>query len=789
MPILPGGRPSPGPPDHRRRRLAAVRARLADAMERLFESKTLWIGLFFAALTPLVSGTRVGPPPSLLPGWVVPEDIIAPATFEVVDDEATREVREAAGAAVGPVYDLDVRALAEAMGTVRRTFQEWRGARDAAGQRRGGAPPVTRTDLIRRLGEAADLPASPGLLAYLVSIDLDPALEERLVESLREVFHYRIVGTKTLLPRSGRVTVRDAHAGREWKEEPLVDALSLDEARSLATRAFRRAGAGPREAEVLGPFLQDLITPNLVFDSALTEARRQEAAARIEPLIVRIPKGKVLLRQGEVVSEDAARTLAVWEAARDESASGRALIGNVLFMSLLLFFMSRYVFFYQKAYQRERHLFALLVVVTILCLLIDRGSIWLYENLVDTLQGDPYANPAFYRYMVPMAAGAMLVTLLVNPRVGMAYALFYVPMFGMMTEWDVPLLLFCLISNLAGIYGITTYRRRTAPIKAGLILGGVNAVAVLALQSLVGQAPPASHLLFQMFCGFAGGILVAILVSFLLPLLEAMFNILTDVRLLELSNLNNPLLRRLAVEAPGSYNHSVIVGTLAEAAAEAVGANALFCRVAAYYHDVGKLLKPDYFIENQKDSPNRHDKLSPQMSALVIASHVKEGYELAKSYGLPKQVLDIIPQHHGTRKINYFYQKAKQGEIVEGEEVREADFRYPGPKPQTKEAAVFMLADSIEAAARTLDDPSPARFKGMIRKITSDVVLDDQFDQCDLTFSDLEKVSAAFLRTLSSIYHHRIDYPGFDFDKTPERIFRGSRTHEDLPPHAGRWGR
>ena len=272
-------------------------------------------------------------------------------------------------------------------------------------------------------------------------------------------------------------------------------------------------------------------------------------------------------------------------------------------------------------------------------------------------------------------------------------------------------------------------------------------------------------------------------------MLEWLFNILTDIRLLELSNLNNPLLRRLAVEAPGSYNHSVIVGTLAESAAEAIGANALFCRVAAYYHDVGKMLKPDYFIENQKAGSNRHDALSPHMSALVIASHVKEGYELAKMYGLPRQVLDIIPQHHGTRKINYFFQKAKRSENSEVEEVRESDFRYPGPKPQTKEAAIFMLSDSIEAAARTLEDPSPARFKGLIRKIISDVVLDDQFEQCDLTFSDLEKVSAAFLRTLGSIYHHRIDYPGFDFDRVAERPFRASSTHEEVPNHLKGWGR
>jgi hypothetical protein len=504
---------------------------------------------------------------------------------------------------------------------------------------------------------------------------------------------------------------------------------------------------------------------------------------------VRIPKGKVLLRRGESVSDVAARTLAAFNQAGAAGSPGTSLLGSLLLLVLLLFFMGRHVFFYQQSVRRDRHLFALMVVVMVIGLLIDRGFLWLFDRLVDPLGAGPFANPDFYRFMVPMAAGAVLITLLVNPRIGMAFVLFNVPIFGMMVEWDLTLVLFCLVSNLAGIYGISAYHQRSALVKAGLVLGGVNALSVLALQSLAGRGLPASHLLFQMFCGFAGGILVAVLVSFLLPVLESLFNILTDVRLLELSNLNSPLLRRLAVEAPGSYNHSVIVGTLAEAAAEAIGANALFCRVAAYYHDVGKLIKPDYFVENQRDGVNRHDRLSPQMSALVIASHVKEGYELARNYGLPRQVLDIIPQHHGTRRINYFYQKARQGESQEPEEVLESDFRYPGPKPQSKEAAIFMLSDSIEAAARTLEDPSPARFKGLIRRIVSDVVLDDQFDECDLTFQDLEKVSASFLETLGSIYHHRIDYPGFDFDKVPERPFRGSRSHEALPPHATRWGR
>ena len=768
--------------------LAALRARITDAMEGVVSSRVLWSLLFLLALVPLMAAPRIGPAlPALSPGSVVPEDIVAPATLEYVDDAATGEVRAAATAAVLPVFDLDTRALGDAIGMIHRSFQEWRRVREAA-LRRSGVP-ASRAELMTALKEISGLAVPPEGMAYLVRAGFDSAVEERLCTALREVFQHRVVGSKAFLPRGDRVRVRDTRVGSEWVESPLKDLLSLDESRRLAQRALAAAGAGSDERASLGPLLADLVMPNFSYDAALTDSRRHEASDRIEPLMVRIPKGKLLLRRGDVVSEDEARALAAFNEARQAGVSGRVILGNLLLMSLLLFFMARYALFYQQSMRRDRHLFALLVVVTVMGLLLDRGFLWLYEHLVDSFQVEPYSNPSFYRFMVPMAVGAMLITLLVNPRVGMAYTLFYVPLFGMMMEWDLPLLLFCLVGNLAGIYGVTTYRQRTALIKAGLLLGGVNAVAVVALESVAGLALPPSHLAFQALCGFAGGILVAILASFLLPLLESLFDLLTDVRLLELSNLNNPLLRRLAVEAPGSYNHSVIVGTLAEAAAEAIGANALFCRVAAYYHDVGKMLKPDYFIENQREGSNRHDGLSPHMSALVIASHVKEGYELAKSYGLPKQVLDIIPQHHGTRKINYFYQKAKKVENPEVEQVSESDFRYPGPKPQTREAAIFMLSDSIEAAARTLEDPSPARFKGLIRKIVSDVVLDDQFDECDLTFADLEKASAAFLRTLGSIYHHRVDYPGFEFDRVPERPFRGSRTHEDLPPPAARWRR
>ncbi len=740
---------------------AALRASINAALERLYERRSVWVALYFVVLTPLLFVPRWGPAlPVVTPGVSAPLELVAPETFEFIDHETTAAVRQAAGDEVRPVFDLDSRAAAPATAAVRAAFRAWRS------------------------GEAVGLAVPRETFEWLRARGFDPMVEDRLVGTLRAVLGRRIVGSRSLLPRSDGVTLRDVHDGHEWREEAFTDILTVDEARAAALAGLQAAGAGPAERSALGPIARDLVSVTLTRNNALFEARRREAIDRMEPLRIRIPRSKVLIREGELVTEELARQLQAWDTERRRDAGAPAIAGRVLIAALLLFFMARYVFFYQTTWRRERHLFALMVVVTVAGLAMDQGFLWLCEHVVDSVRTEPYANLEFYRYMIPAASGAVLMTLLANPRVGMAYTLFHVPLFGMMFHWDLPLLLFGLVSNLAGIYGVTTYRERTALIKAGLLLGAVNGAAVLAIHSIFGGEALADHPVFLAACAFGGGILVAAAVSFLLPLLESAFDILTDVRLLELSNLNNPLLRRLAVEAPGSYNHSVIVGTLAEAAAEAIGANALFCRVAAYYHDVGKMLKPGYFVENMKDGGNRHDRLSPHLSALIIASHVKEGYELARFYGLPRQILEIIPQHHGTRRINFFYEKARRTGDGRAPDIADSDFRYPGPKPQSREAAVFMLSDSIEAASRTLDAPSPARFKGLIRTIISDVVLDNQFDECDLTFADLDKASTAFLRTLSSIYHHRIDYPGFDFEKTPERAFHGSRTHVNRPATA-----
>ena len=261
------------------------------------------------------------------------------------------------------------------------------------------------------------------------------------------------------------------------------------------------------------------------------------------------------------------------------------------------------------------------------------------------------------------------------------------------------------------------------------------------------------------FFALLSGFICAGFVSSFIPLIETLFQYTTDIKLLELANLNSPVLRELMIKAPGTYHHSIVVGNLVEAAAESIGANPLLARVAAYYHDIGKASKPLYFIENQAGEENRHDKLAPSMSALILISHIKEGAELARENRLGQPIIDIIRQHHGTALIKFFYERAKTLGASAGQIVEEKDFRYPGPKPQTREAGIVMLADCVEAASRTLVNPTSDQIQGLVQKLINNVFIDGQLDECELTLKNLHEIAKSFTGILNGIFHHRIDYP------------------------------
>jgi putative nucleotidyltransferase with HDIG domain len=317
-----------------------------------------------------------------------------------------------------------------------------------------------------------------------------------------------------------------------------------------------------------------------------------------------------------------------------------------------------------------------------------------------------------------------------------------------------------MISCAAAVYGIGRYRERQSVTLAGLFVGIVNSVIAVALIAYAEQPLTLNTILLAGGCGFAGGLLTAIFAAGGLPINESLFGVLTDVKLLELSNADLPVLGQLALRAPGTNQHSHAVGQLAEDACRAVGANPLLARIGALYHDIGKVAAPEYFVENQQGE-NPHDHMRPSQSARIITSHVTYGIKLAKEINLPKKIADFIPQHHGTRTLHFFLRKA-QSLAKPGEVIDEKDFRYPGPKPQFKEAAIMMLADSCEAAARSLARPDPENIRAIVLKIVDAVISDGQLDECDLTLQEITTIREAMISALTAIYHARIDYPGFN---------------------------
>jgi len=367
---------------------------------------------------------------------------------------------------------------------------------------------------------------------------------------------------------------------------------------------------------------------------------------------------------------------------------------------------------------------------------------------------------------LPVPLGGVLLTILFNARLAFAGSLVLTILTGIMVAAPIEYFLYSFVGSLVGVFSLARHRGRTAFFQAGGIMALANVYTLLAFALIDGDI---STLRAEIVGGLLNGAIVAVMANGLLPLLEHSFGRTTDFTLLELSNLNEPMLRHLALVSPGTYHHSIMVGTLAEAAAEAVGANALLCRVGAYYHDIGKTRHPAYFIENSRDAALRHDKLAPSLSRAIVMSHVKEGIEMARAYGLPEVLVDLIPQHHGRRLVHFFYQRAKETADPDLQAVQEEDYRYPGPKPQTREAAILMLADAVEAAARTLTDPTPARIQGAVQKIINGIFVDGQLDECDLTLRDLHRMANSFVRILAGLFHHRVDYPGIQLQETGKK--------------------
>ncbi|MBF0464857.1 MAG: HDIG domain-containing protein [Nitrospirae bacterium] len=424
-------------------------------------------------------------------------------------------------------------------------------------------------------------------------------------------------------------------------------------------------------------------------------------------------------------------------------------------ISLSILFVD--IFRYKPSYLKQRKMLILLGIMFFMTMVFSRATEYVLFTFV---KGFGIPELKSLTYGIPVHSGAMLVALMFDSHTAIVFA-FVMSIISGIWQQDPYYTFYVFAGSIVAAFSVIRCKRRTDLLRGGLYISAVNVVtaAIVAFLS-------AGDDIFQSFHSliFAAttGITISAYVSIVLPTFEYLFKITTDITLIELLDLNQPLMKNLMINAPGTYHHSVIVGNLVEAASEQIGVNPLLARVTAYYHDIGKIKMPDYFVENQSSAISKHEKLTPHMSSMILISHVKEGLELADEYKLPEPVKDIITQHHGTNIIMYFYQKAKE---EQAEPPDEEDYRYPGPKPQTRVAALVMIADAVEAASRVIKEPTPARVSGLVDKIINNVLLDGQLNECDLTLKNINVIKERFTYILLGILHKRIEYPGFDFNK------------------------
>jgi putative nucleotidyltransferase with HDIG domain len=494
--------------------------------------------------------------------------------------------------------------------------------------------------------------------------------------------------------------------------------------------------------EALTNLVFSVFEPSLYYNEAETETRRKDLAESISTVYnqILVKKNELIIAKGQKVTR--AHLLQLDQLTKKDVGRVKLsyLGGVLLLVAIFVMMIPLYLSFYRKkiyADNKNLYLIAMIALFT--------------GFLAKAITASPLSS-----YFIPIAAAAMLLAILLDESVAFVISLMLSIFVGVIAGNKFSVMVASLVGGIAAIYFIRGVRRRSQILKAGIFVGLSKFIVICGIGLLNTLEP--NVFIREAGWGVASGIMSAGIVMFLLPMFEFLFNISTNITLLELSDLNHPLLKKMVLNAPGTYHHSLVVGNLAEAASDAVGANSLLARVGAYYHDIGKIEKAEYFSENETGHESPHEKLASSMSALIIQSHVKDGLELAKKHKLNNAIINFITQHHGTSLIYYFYQRALE-KIGDEDKLKEGAFRYPGPKPQTKETAIVLLADAVEASSRALTNPTPSRIKGLVQKMINNKFIDNQLDDCDLTLKDLNKIAAAFVRILTGIFHTRVEYP------------------------------
>jgi putative nucleotidyltransferase with HDIG domain len=711
-------------------------------------------------------------------GDIATSDIRVTQDLLVEDKALTEQRRKDAGNNAPVVYNLNDQVPGALIDKLNQTMSFIRSGSDAPQEKsiqqwRAQLTPLLDTNL------------SDAEILALTRIKSDKLFLASAGELLNELYQRKIV-------LDGKVFLTDTRRGLEVTDNnghPVGGDFSsiteIGEARRLVGAwNFKGVGTASDNGRI-SAIIARILLPNLFYNREASEARSRSAMEAVRPVLFKLQKGEMVLRIGERITPEQAHKL--------EAIFSSQLTGNRLFTAFGTFALILVLFYFPYRFacknirkfnptNKDVLLISLLITISFICF---KTALLITHNIGPVF---PSVDATSYFYLFPFAAGAMIVRIFINSEVALVYCAILAPLLGIMFENNMLVVIYSLLGSIVGAHGVRHCASRSTVYTAGIKVSVVNLALALSFQTF-NNAIFSVQTLYVAFFALLSGFISAGFVSSFIPLIETLFQYTTDIKLLELANLNSPVLRELMVKAPGTYHHSVVVGNLVEAAAESIGANPLLARVAAYYHDIGKASKPLYFIENQAGEENRHDKLTPSMSALILISHIKEGTELAREHRLGQPIVDIIRQHHGTALIRFFYERARSQAASSGQSVEEKDFRYPGPKPQTREAGIVMLADCVEAASRTLINPTPDRIQGLVQKLINNVFIDGQLDECELTLKNLHEIAKSFTGILNGIFHHRIDYPepaykGADRSRKVEardhaKIEHGAETHVD----------
>ena len=751
--------------------MVRLRARFADLARRPFARLSIrqrfWIG--FAALS-LVTTFLIqnpfwqrGSDSGFREGEIAREAIISPADIYFVDQEETEKNRQTIRQSIKPIFSFEPNRADEAVQSFRSAWEDL--------ERKSIGAKGTANSSAR--GEIEWSGAGGAELGKLFTARKFSSTElEALTRVLRENAAGDIYGDQDRQFLEDEIVIIDRRRPTDVRQamRPDMFMTSLSMARNRLDEAIRQIPSlSSKEADGFIAALSPLIQPSVIYDSAATENARTLAAQSVDPVAVSLKRGQKVADAGDLVTKTMIPQIAAIQNYNSSTRRIQRFAGLLMLLAALFWIAWKFIEnrgIAPRLALSEYKTFALFGLIVVFQTALMVVFFRIAEFTATQNVRAPMNDPSLWSLAIPFAFGSLLMTLLADRRTALFTGMFNALIAGLLATRSLEFAIYAMIASSVAAYGIGRYRSRQTVTIAGVLVGLVSAGVAVALIAFTQQPFILNTLLLGTACGLASGIVTAAATAVFLPFFETTFGVLTDVKLLELSNADLPILGQLALRAPGTNQHSHAVGQLAEEACRVVGGNGLLARIGALYHDIGKSAAPEHYVENQSGK-NPHDRLKPAQSAKIIISHVNYGVKLAKEMGLPQRIIDFIPQHHGTRTLHYFLKKA-QSDVNASGEFSENEFRYPGPKPQFREAAIMMIADSCEAAARSLADPTPENIRFIVTKIIDAILSDDQLDECDLTLRELTQIRESMIRSLVAIYHSRIDYPGYAPPKADE---------------------